>query len=91
VIKTVNYLLLFATTILMISCDLSSDEASLTSTDNMLAGTQWKLGGVMDVKSNVLQELELVENEDCSIIAFDTDTTGWIMSGNNHSEFNKTI
>ena len=48
---------------------------AINEKEQSLANTKWKLVGIMDVNTGILQELEPKDCEECYSLTFDTDST----------------
>jgi len=64
----------------LLSCFCQNkNEAELPTS---LKGTKWKLAGIVDDETGVLQVLEPKECEECYTLTFDTDSTATVLSIN---------
>lgn len=61
----------------VVSCGEDNDNCSCgeSNTPIALAGTRWKLAGIVDVKTCKLRELEPKDCETCYTLEFNTDST----------------
>jgi hypothetical protein len=83
--------ILFLSVIMLLPLGCSNNFNDLSKSDNdlnenqdvSLAGTQWKLFGVFDVKNNSLKVLNPVDCEECYALNFDTDSTATGKSSTN--------
>lgn len=55
-------------------------EKSADEKEKSLKDTKWKLTGIMDMNTGILQELEPKDCEQCYTLTFDTDSTSTVLS-----------
>ena len=68
---------LHAAIIMILTEILSSCTKSESNESIKLENTNWKLVGIVNLKTGILTELEPKDCENCYTFAFDTDTTAW--------------
>ena len=67
--------LLLAVCLIGVACKEDEPEK-----EQSLANTKWKLAGIMDMDTGILQELEPKDCEECYTLTFDTDSTATSLS-----------
>jgi hypothetical protein len=68
-----NIFLIIGIVLAVVACSKQSDKTEPEPTG--LTGTKWKLQGILDIQTDVLQILEPTDCEKCYTLEFDTDST----------------